>query len=180
VDRTEKASLVEELQGSFAGSPHAILTNFTGLSGNQTSDLRQRIRRAGGRYKVVKNRLAKRAAAGTAAEPLAPRFTGPCALATHPNDPVALAKAVTEFLKDNPELKVIAGVVDAREVLDPQGVKRIAALPGIREIRAQILALIQTPATTLVRLLGTPGTQIARVLDARAQKSEESAGGDPA
>ena len=88
---------------------------------------------------MVKNRLAKRAAAGTPLEPLQARLTGPCAVATHPSDPVELAKVMTGFAKDNPQLEVVAAVVDAQQVLDAAGVKQLAALPGsARAARAAV------------------------------------------
>jgi len=174
VNRTEKAQLVEEMNRSFGETPHVILTAFSGLTVNQATDLRSRLRKSGAELRVIKNRLAKRAAAGTPAEALVERFTGPCAVATHASDPVALAKTLADFSKDNPQLELVAGLIDAKDVVDAAGVKRLAALPGLPELRAQLLCLLQTPATQLVRLLGTPGTQVARAIDARREKLEQS------
>jgi large subunit ribosomal protein L10 len=170
VNREEKASAIERMKGSFTSTPHVILTAFQGLGANQANELRRRVRGAGGRFEVLKNRLAKRAAAGTPIAPLVDRFSGPCALASHRSDAVLLAKTLSEFSKDNPQLELVAGIIDARDVVDGKDVKRLASLPGLNELRAQLLSLIQTPATSLVRLLGTPGTQLARVLDAHAEK----------
>jgi large subunit ribosomal protein L10 len=175
MNRTEKVNVIGELNEAFLEAPHVVLTRFSGLSANQANDLRRRIERAGGRYMVLKNRLAKRAAAGTSVERLMDRFTGPCGLAAHATDPVVLAKTITEFTKDNPQLELLAGIVDAREVIDARAVKTLATLPGLPEIRAQLLAMIQTPGTTLVRLLATPGGQLARALDARREKLEGAA-----
>jgi len=168
--RSEKAAVVERLHELFQGSPHVIVTSFRGLTVNQDGELRRQIDRVGGSYRVIKNRLARRAVAGTAAEELGPRFLGPCGVATHATDPVALAKVLAEFAKANPQLEMVAGVVDAKDVLDAAGVERLSKLPGLLELRAQLLALIQTPATTLLRLLNTPGGQIARALNARCEK----------
>lgn len=177
MDRQQKTAAIDRLQRTFAAAPHLVLASFAGLTVNQESDLRRRLRQAGGGYVVIKNRLAKRAAAGTPLEPLQARLTGPCAVATHPSDPVELAKVLTGFAKDNPQLVVMAAVVDAQQALDAAGVKQLAALPGLLELRAQLLALIQTPGTMLVRLVATPGTMLARVVDARrkiqAQDSPE-------
>ena len=170
--RADKIDRVEEMKREFAATPHVILATFSGLTVNQATELRTKVRSAGGRYRVIKNRLAKRAAAGTPIELMADRLTGPCALVTHETDPVALAKSVAEFSKANPQLEVLAAVVDAKDVLENKDVKHLASLPGLPELRAQLLSLIQTPATTLVRLLGTPASQIARVVDARAQKED--------
>jgi large subunit ribosomal protein L10 len=174
VKRQDKAELVEQMNQSLSGIPHVILTSFRGLNVNQATDLRSRIRRAGGRVRVIKNRLAKRAASGTPAEPLVEHFEGPCALATHESDPVSLAKALADFTKDNPQLELLAGIVDAKDLLDKKGVKQLAALPGLPELRAQLLSLLQTPASQLVRLLSAPGSQLARALDAHREKQEQT------
>ena len=170
--REDKVAAVEQLNETFTTVPHAVLASFRGLTVNQASELRSKVRQAGGKITVIKNRLAKRAAEGTPMEPLAAHLEGPCALATHDADPVVLAKTLAEFSKDNPQLTLLAGMVEAKELIDDQGVEQLASLPGLPELRAQLLALIQTPATTLVRLLGTPGTQVARAIDANREKQE--------
>jgi len=172
VIRSEKVGIVENMGEAFAKTPHIFLATFSGLKVNQVNELRTLVRNAGGKYTVIKNRLAKRAAPGTPMEKLAEQLTGPCAIATHESDPVALAKVLSEFGKKNPELEVLAGVVDGKDLLDRAGVKMLSKLPGLPELRAQILALIQTPATSLVRLLGTPNSQLARAIDARREKLE--------
>ena len=96
-------------------------------------------------------------------------FEGPCAVATHPDDPVLLAKTFTTFAKENPQVELKGAVVDGKETVDAAGAKHLATLPGLPETRAQLLALFNTPATTLVRLLGTPGTQVARAIDAKRE-----------
>ena len=106
---------------------------------------------------------------------MADQLIGPCALATHETDPVGLAKVLTEFAKKNPQIEVFAGIVDAHQTIDAGGVKQLSELPTLPELRAQMLALFNTPATTLVRLLSTPGAQMARVIDARR---EDLAGGE--
>lgn len=170
--REDKVSLVEELNQEFSTKPHMVLATFKGLSANQANDLRRKISGVGGGYRVVPNRLAKLAAAGTGAEGLSASLSGPCGVATHADDPVVLAKTLAAFAKENPQIEMLAGLVDARDVVDPAGLKQLAMLPSLPELQAQLLAMIQTPATTLVRLLGTPGTQLARVLDARNEKQE--------
>jgi large subunit ribosomal protein L10 len=174
VKRAQKVELVEQMNQTLSGTPHVILTSFRGLSVNQATELRSRVRQAGGRMRVIKNRLAKRAASGTPAAALIDHFAGPCALVVHDEDPVMLAKTLAQFTKDNPQIELLAGVIDAKEVLDTQGVKQLASLPGLPELRAQLACLIQTPATQLVRLLATPGTQVARALDARREKQEQA------
>jgi len=173
VNRADKTRSVDELKQTFAESPHVVLATFRGLSVNQSTLLRNKIRGIGGNYRVIKNRLAKLAAAGTPAEELAQAFSGPCAVATHRDDPVGLAKALAEFIKDNPQLEVLGGLVDAQSTIDAQGFKTLASMPGALELRAQLLALINTPATTLVRLLNTPASQLGRVIDARRENLED-------
>jgi large subunit ribosomal protein L10 len=164
VIRAEKTVAVEKTHETFEQTPHVILASYRGLTVNQANELRAKIAEVGGSYRVIKNRLAKMAATGTPAEGMSELFSGPCAIATHESDPVGLAKALAEFAKANPQI----------ELLD---VKRLASLPGLQELRAQLLALLQTPATTLLRLVNTPGSQVARVLDARREKLEESSEG---
>lgn len=175
--RTEKVETVERLGGAFRASPHAILAGFSGLSVNQATVLRRRVREAGGTYQVVKNRLAKRAAVGTPVDKVAESLVGPRAVALHESDPVALAKALVGFAKENPQVELVAGVVDAEQVLGPEELKALAELPGLDELRARLLAVVQEPARRIARLLGTPGTGLARALSARRDQMEESTGG---
>jgi large subunit ribosomal protein L10 len=172
VERTEKSANVEQMTGVFRKAPHVFVTDYRGLTANQSVDLRRRIRQTGGSYQVVKNRLAKRAAVGTAAEKIASHLVGPRGVACHETDPIALAKVLSDFAKDNPQLRLVAAVVDAREVVGADGIKTLATLPGLPELRGHLLALLQTPATQLVRLLQTPASQMARALDARREKLE--------
>ena len=173
MNRDQKIATVEHLRETFEQFPHVIVTSFKGLSVNKANELRRKISGAGGSYRVIQNRLARRAAAGTPAERLVEMLDGPCALATHESDPITLAKTLSEFSKENPQLTLLAGVIDAKELIDSAGVKQLAKMPGMQELRAQLLALIQTPATSLVRLLGTPGTQLARVVDVHREGMDE-------
>jgi large subunit ribosomal protein L10 len=175
LNRSEKSAVVDTLAASFRGIPHVILTDYKGMTAGQSTDLRRKIRAAGGSYRVLKNRLARRGSEGTAVGKIADKLRGTCGLAGHPSDPVVLAKVVSEFAKDNPQLKVVACVVDAKDVYGAEGVKQLATLPGLPELRAQLLALLNTPATQIVRLLNTPAGQLARALDARREKLEGGA-----
>ena len=172
MNRTEKTETVASFSEAFRGMPNVILTDFRGMTAGQSTELRRRIRAAGGTYRVLKNRLARRGAEGTAVGRIADKLKGPCGLAAHPTDAVGLAKAITEFAKENPQLRVVAAVVDSREVYETEAIKRLATLPGLPELRAQLLALINTPATQLVRLVQTPAGQVARAIDARREKLE--------
>jgi large subunit ribosomal protein L10 len=95
---------------------------------------------------------------------------------SHKDDPVGLAKAIAGFIKENPQVELKAGLIDAKQQVTAEEISALSKMPGLQELRAQLLALIQTPATMLVRLVGTPGTQLARVIDARRAEQEE--GGD--
>ena len=173
MDRATKAEFVKDLNEAFQSNPHLIMTRNLGLKVNDARVLRREIKKAGGRFKVIKNRLAKRAAEGTGAEMLADQFTGPIGIAMHDSDPVALAKVLKGFVKEHPQIELVGGVVDAKEVVDAKGVEHLATLPGLDELRGQLVAMINTPATQLVRMLGTPGEQTARVIGARKDQLEE-------
>jgi large subunit ribosomal protein L10 len=172
MNRTEKQQMIEELHKELASSPHAVLVDFRGLSVPAATEFRKRMRASGSRYRVVKNSLALRAARGTALERLESRFEGSTGIAYTGNDPVAMAKVLVDFAKDHPALSVKAGVVSGSQVLDAEGVKALSAMPGLAELRARLLGLLQAPATQLVRLLGTPATQLARVMKAHQDKLE--------
>ena len=167
MNREQKVASVEFIRDAMNASPHVILASFSGLSVNEATELRRRVRASGGQYKVIKNRLAKLALEGTGAEPLREKLSGPCALAYHEDDPVGLAKVLQEFAKDHPALTLVGGVVDAKDVLEATDVVALSKMPALPELRAQLLAMINSPATTLLRLVSTPGTQLARVIDAR-------------
>jgi large subunit ribosomal protein L10 len=172
MNRTEKQQLIDELHKELQSSPHAVLVDFRGLSVPAATEFRKRMRASGSRYRVVKNSLALRASKGTPLEQLEARFEGTTGIAYTSDDPVALAKVLVEFAREHPALSVKAGVVSASQVLDAAGVKALSAMPGLPELRARLLGLLQAPATQLVRLLGTPATQLARVVQAHQDKLE--------
>lgn len=172
MNRTDKTAFVEELSARFRETPNIFLTTFSGLTVGQETDLRRQVGAAGGTYRVVKNRLTRRAAAGTPVEPLTESLVGPRSMAFHHSDPLALAKVLVEFAEDNPELKVLGGLIDAKDLLDADAVKSLAKLPSLPELQAQLLSVIQMPATMLTRLIGTPATQLAAVIKARNDRME--------
>jgi large subunit ribosomal protein L10 len=172
MNRTEKKQLIEELHKELESSPNALLVDFRGLSVPAATEFRRRMRASGSRYRVIKNSLALRASKGTPLERLEAKFEGTTGIAYSADDPVALAKVLMEFAKDHPALSVKAGVVSGSQVLDAAGVKALSTMPGLAELRARLLGLLQAPATQLVRLLGTPATQLARVVQAHHDKLE--------
>ncbi len=172
MNRSEKQQLIDELHQELDKSPHAVLVDFKGLSVPAATEFRRKLRAAGSRYRVVKNSLALRAAKGTALERLESRLEGATGIAYTADDPVALAKVLVDFAKEHPALSVKAGVVASSQVLDAEGVKALSTMPGLAELRARLLGLLQEPATELVRLLGTPATQLVRVMKAHLDKLE--------
>lgn len=172
MNRTEKQQMIDELHKELEKSPHAVLVDFTGLSVPAATEFRRKLRASGSRYRVVKNSLALRAAKGTALERLEAKLTGTTGIAFAGENPVALAKVLVDFAKDHPALAVKAGVVSGSQVLDAEGVKTLSSMPGLPELRARLLGLLQAPATELVRLLGTPAAQLARVVKAHQDKLE--------
>ena len=172
MNRSEKQQLIDELHAELQKAPHAVLLDFKGLSVPAATEFRRKVRASGSRYRVVKNSLALRAAKGTALESLEAKLEGTTGIAWTGDDPVALAKVLVDFAKDNPALSVKAGVVSGTQILDASGVKALSTMPGLPELRARLLGLLQAPATQLVRLLGTPATQAVRVLQARHDKLE--------
>jgi large subunit ribosomal protein L10 len=164
VNRTQKAETVASLKGIFAEAGLVVVTHNTGLNVAEISELRRRMREAGARFRIAKNRLTKRALSGTPYEALADYFTGPTALA-YSDDEVAAAKVVVGFAKENDALVVLGGAIGTT-ALDADAVKALAALPSLDELRAQLIALINAPATKIAGVLQAPAGQLARVFGA--------------
>jgi large subunit ribosomal protein L10 len=175
MNRTEKQQLIDNLHAEFGRSPHAILVDFRGLSVPAVTEFRRKVRATGSRYRVVKNTLALRAAKGTPLEKLSPQFDNTTGVAYTGTDPVALAKALVDFAKDNPQLVVKGGLVSGAQLLDPEGIKALSTMPSLPELRSKLLGLMKAPASQLVRLLNTPAGQLARVLKAHEEKQAKAA-----
>ena len=168
MDRAQKPVLVAELNRVLNEVGVVVVTRNLGLTVAQATDLRNRMRDAGASYKVTKNSLAKIAAKGTAYEGLASLLTGPTALSTS-IDPVAAAKVAVEFAKTNDKLEIVGGAM-GETVLDVDGVKALATLPSLDELRAKIVGLVQAPATKVVQIVQAPAGQLARVFGAYGAK----------
>lgn len=177
--RREKETFVEDLRAEFARSQHAILVDFRGINVPDVTEFRRKVRQSGGKYKVVKNTLAVRALEGTPLAALRDKYLETTAIAYCDTDPVALAKVVISFSKDHPQIVVKSGLVSGSELLDAAGVKALSTMPGLPELRSQLLGVLQAPAAKLVRLLNTPAQQMVRVLKAHgdAEKSSEKESG---
>ena len=171
--RQEKETFVEALRGDFAKSQHAILVDFRGITVPAVTEFRRKIRQSGGHYKVIKNTLAVRALEGTPLASLKDKFLETTAIAYCDTDPVALAKVVVDFSKDHPQIVVKSGLVSGSQMLDANGVKALSTMPGLPELRSQLLGILQAPASKLVRLLNTPAQQMVRVLQAHVDKDAE-------
>ena len=137
------------------------------------TQLRRQVRSAGAGFRVTKNRLARRALAGTAFEPLSPLFAGPTAIAFSCN-PVAAAKVVVEFANRNDKLTIVGGGLAGRQ-MDAAGVRELASLPSLAELRGKLIGLLQVPGTRLAVVLQATAGQIARVVAAYAESSGEAA-----
>lgn len=164
VDRAQKEELVAKLHSTFSETTAVVVTHYTGLTVAELSDLRRQMLGAGARFQVTKNRLTKLALEGTKCSPITHLFTGPTGIA-YSDDPISAAKVAVEFSKKNEKLVVLGGMMGETE-LDIDGVKALAALPSLDELRANILGVINTPATQIAAVLQAPPGQLARVFGA--------------
>ncbi len=170
VDRSQKEKSVNSLHKALSDIACVVITHHVGMTVEEVTNLRRQMRAAGASFKVTKNRLARRALTGTAFEQLSPLFKGPTAIA-YSRDPVAAAKVAVEFARKNEKLRIIGGGLGAQP-LDAEGVKTLATMPSLDELRAKLVGLLQTPATRVAAVLQAPGSQLARVLNAYAEKGK--------
>jgi large subunit ribosomal protein L10 len=168
MDRSQKADAVAELNRTFNEVGVVVITRNLGMTVKQSTDLRNKMRAAGASYKVSKNKLAKIATEGTDYAVIADLLTGPTALSTS-TDPVAAAKVIAEFAKTTDKLEIVGGAMGT-QLLNAEGVKALATMPSLDELRAKIVGLIVAPATKLATITQAPAAQIARVLSAHAEK----------
>jgi len=168
MDRAQKTEAVAELNRTFNEVGVVVITRNLGMTVKQSTDLRNKAREAGASYKVAKNRLAKIALDGTDYSGLSDLLVGPTALATS-TDPVAAAKVVVDFAKTNDKIEIVGGAMGS-QLLDVEGVKALASLPSLDELRAKLVGLIVAPATKIATITQAPAAQIARVLSAYAEK----------
>jgi len=173
MDRSTKEATVGMLHEKMSKAVFVAALEFGKVDSNTTIELRKAMRAGKVEYRVVKNTLALRAAKGTGVEQMSAYFAGPVAVAIGFGDVVAPAKVLMAFVKKAPQaLKVKAAVAEGR-LLDAAGVEALSRMPGLPETRAQILAMIKTPAATLVRMIAAPGSSLARVVKAHADKAGE-------
>jgi len=171
VNRREKEQEVESLRQSLKGIHNAFLFGYRGLTVNQVSDLRARVRRSASTYKVLKNRLAVRAFESTELEPLKNHMVGPTAIAFNLQEPVALAKALTDFAKENPALEFRAGLLEGRPV-GPAEFRSLASLPSREVLVARFIGALTSPLVAFQRVLLAPIRDLAIALDQVAKKKQ--------
>lgn len=170
MDRAQKREAVADMHQAFQAVSCIVVTQYSGLNVSEMNELRGRMRNAGATFKVTKNRLTKLALDGTPYDQIADLFTGPTAIA-YSSDPVSPAKVAVEFAKANEKLVVLGGAMGSTR-LDPDGIKALASLPSLDELRGKLIGLINAPATKIAGVLQAPAAQLARVLSARASKEE--------
>ena len=168
MEKAKKAEVVEDLKGLFADAGSVVVAHYSGMTVAQMSDLRARMGAAGASFKVAKNRLAVRALQGTAVEGIAGLFKGPTGIA-YSKDPIAASKVAAAYAKDNDKLVILGGSVGTT-VLNAEGVKALAALPSLDELRGKIVGLLVAPATKIAGVVQAPAGQLARVIGAYSAK----------
>ena len=168
MSRKQKEAEVQELNERFTNDETVVVTHYSGLTVAEMSDLRAQLRAEGASFKVTKNALAKRAIEGTKFEAIADMFTGPTGVATSV-DPVAAAKVVQKYAKGNDKLIIMGGAMGTK-VLDVDGVKALASMPSLDEIRGKLVGLLVAPATKIARVLQTPAQLMVGVTKAYGEK----------
>ncbi len=167
MDRSQKAESVASLNAVFSEVGVVVITRNLGLTVAQSTALRSKIRDAGASYKVAKNSLARLAIKDTDYAGIGDMLTGPTAIASSV-DPVAAAKAIVEFAKTNEKLEIVGGSMGAI-LLSTEGVRALASLPSLDQLRGTIIGLVQAPATKIAQLVTAPAGKLARVFGAYAE-----------
>jgi large subunit ribosomal protein L10 len=168
MDRAQKSEQVSALAKTLSETAVVVIARNHGLTVAQVTDLRVKMRQAGASFKVTKNRLARIALEGTPYQPIGDLLTGPTGFATSA-DPVAAAKVAIDFAKANDKFEIVGGAMGGT-MLDANGIKALAELPSLDELRAKIVGLVQAPATKLAQLANAPAGKLARVFGAYATK----------
>lgn len=168
MDRARKVEAVASLRETFSQTEAVVVTHNLGLTAEQSSALRVKMRQEGVSFKVSKNRLVLLALKGTRFEGIGPLLKGPVGIATS-TDPVAAAKVAATFAKDNEKFRILGGAL-GEKMLDASGVDALSKLPSLDEVRGMLVGLLQTPAQRIATLAQAPAGQLARVVQAYADK----------
>ncbi len=169
MDRAQKEKVVEELGQIFESSGVVVVAHYEGLTVAEMQDLRGQMREAGGSVRVAKNRLAKIALDGKPVSSIADYLTGMTVLA-YSEDPVAAAKVMDKYAKDNEKLVILGGAM-GETALDPAGVKAVASMPSREELIASIVSQIGAPAANIAGAIGAPASNIASILSTIEEKA---------
>ena len=168
MNREEKSELIETLQATLSEATTVVVTHQSGMTVAESTELRAKMREAGAGYKVTKNRVTRIALQDTKFKELEGLFTGPTAMGSSA-DPVAAAKVLVDFAKENNKLSIVGGSLDGK-ILDKAGVEALAQMPSLDELRAKLVGLLNAPATKVARVAQAPASQLARVIQARADQ----------
>ena len=168
MDRSQKADSVAQLSDVFNEAGVVVITRNLGMSVAQSTELRTKMRDAGASYKVAKNRLAKLALKDTDYTGLEEYLNGPTAIA-YSTDPVAAARAAVDFAKTTDKIEIVGGSMGAQK-LDEAGVRALASMPSLDELRAKLVGLVNAPATKVAQVVNAPAAKLARVFGAYAAK----------
>ena len=170
MERAEKQEFIGVLQEVFKASGVVVVAHYSGLTVAQMQNLRKQMKQAGATVKVAKNRLAKIALDGTDVASIAPLMKGPTLIA-YSSDPVAAPKVAVDFAKAHDKFVILGGAM-GKTSLDQNGVKALATLPSLDELRAKLIGLIQAPATKIAQVVNAPAAKLARVFGAYAKQDE--------
>lgn len=172
--KEQKTALVEDLKAQFGRAKLALVSEYKGMTAGESTDVRRKLRAARGEMRVAKNTLVRRAIEGTEYAALGDKLGGPVGLILSFEDPVEIAKTVVGFKELGDKFKIRGGVLGG-QALTPEEIQALATLPPKEVVMAQLLGLLQAPATRLVRLLNEPGSMMARAIDAIGKKNGEGA-----
>ncbi len=166
MDRAAKRELIDHLHGVFKDTGVVVVAHNTGMVAAQSADFRRKVKEAGGAVKVAKNKLVQLALKDTGTADISSLMKGPVILA-YSKDPIAAAKAAVTYAKTNNKLVIVGGAM-GKTALDANGVKALAELPSLDELRAKLIGLLSAPATKIARTVKEPGAKLARVIQAKA------------
>ena len=168
MDRAEKQESITQLKEVFKAANVVVVAHYSGLTVAQMQTLRKQMKQAGAQVKIAKNRLAKIALEGADVASIASLLKGPTLIAVS-GDPVAAPKVAVDFAKANEQFVILGGAM-GKTALNLDGVKQLASLPSLDELRAKLIGLIQAPATKIAQLANAPAAKVARVVQAYASK----------